>query len=103
MGVIGFLTSYTAEAYTDIVPFGDIELRNLELGYFVHIEHKMDNNYETSLVSPMLLRQCSKVKTVDLHRDYKSSAKKTIKSAKEMSKEIDVVYCFLFPISVSKH
>ena len=53
MEVIGFPSCYTAEANKDIVPFGDIELQNHEPGYFVHIEHKMDKNYETSLVSLM--------------------------------------------------
>ena len=53
MEVIGSPSSYTAEANKDTVTFGDIEFQNQELGYFVHIEHKMDKNYETSLVSLM--------------------------------------------------
>ena len=94
MEVIGFPSSYTAEANKDIVPFGDIELQNHEPGYFVHIERKMDKNYETSLVS-LMPPWCSKVKIVDLHRDYNSSAKHQLVQQKKCQ-GIDVVYYLLF-------
>lgn len=58
----------------ETVPFVGIEPQNHEPEYSVHIDHKRDRYYGSTLLLQNLQQMGSKLKIAELHRHYSSSA-----------------------------